>query len=1051
MHGSVAAAEELCSSDLVDTCILINTLLPFLNIWEARAIACCHGAKSTSHMSMAAITTFFARHECMECNHVTVVWHQISPLCTHEHGHASLAKIFGGGRKKIILFQLFEPYIVPSTYSNTCWDKTHQYTYYMHGTSPSMLEKVTEDMIAVALPPQDVLKYLTLEEARSIAQHHGAWASSKMKMAQLIDFFASHACSTCAHSVSLLKYLPTASSVKLEKQCLRRADQKKKLPIMPQIKEVLSPNMESFLLPSHNLAKATFPPEPLTDDLIDTIVHSACMKLNPSYIKEAGCAVCGQLTQRSALTNIRKVKKLLRVLEVDGVTRKEHLSPTDPIVQEEGPSSLSKGQIPKQALATGLWLGEVPEVLKNLTFVEKMLVAKVRHTSVFVCIATGGRKMKANVMAFESPMPKIYNILPPPREDIEEVLAIMFTGPSAPTPEDLAHTPLLYNEKMPPCCVMWKEAKSNKVSESEAVNDDNDEDGIEDGCAFTVHGITGEQLLNFTKDEITGIACRHFSSGGKVLTIGHNSQGELLWKNPSLYPKMFSWLFPYGHGGLGTTKLNDANHNKWLLMYYDKQFQEDKNFPIVAFSHQQVKAATQSGWLLADKSSFASVAERITSLNESVLQDIASQLEKGETVKPQTPEEVACFKVLGDLDRVAGKVPGAPTWYITISPSDEKHPISLYFAGNDEPFKPLIRGHCEHLFLEDVLGYNAKHRGLYGEHDAHYGVVEQQGHLTLHLHLLLWIKGSLSPEDIRKKLLDGESSFEHKFVEYLKSVFSGDFIDSNHQDVTKTVDEDSKSKDYHDPTETLLQSPLQKCPAHPLGRPHTGCLPCTQHLAWHKHYKHTVNDLILKSNHHRCDWNLKKDGTVKKKHLYKGCRDNQWGKCRARFPRALFSLTTVDRETRGITMKKIEPWFNTFSYSLTYLLRCNTDVTLLESGTAIKSVVLYVTDYIMKVSLKTHVIFDAIVSVFSKNKSIAYGTKHSQDSARHLLTKVVNLLSTKMEFGAPLICSYLLDYPDHYTDYTFIPFYWQQYVSHVHQVCDPDEKPDRPQKVALLK
>ncbi|KAK7021858.1 hypothetical protein VNI00_017205 [Paramarasmius palmivorus] len=83
------------------------------------------------------------------------------------------------------------------------------------------------------------------------------------------------------------------------------------------------------------------------------------------------------------------------------------------------------GRIPKQALAN-----------------EKLLVARVRHTACFVRIGTSGQKMKANAMAFEAPIPKVYDVLPPPRSDIDEVLAILFTGPSQPSTEDYQRTPL---------------------------------------------------------------------------------------------------------------------------------------------------------------------------------------------------------------------------------------------------------------------------------------------------------------------------------------------------------------------------------------------------------------------------------------------------------------------------------------------------------------------------------------------------------------------------------------------------------------------------------
>ena len=53
----------------------------------------------------------------------------------------------------------------------------------------------------------------------------------------------------------------------------------------------------------------------------------------------------------------------------------------------------------------------------------------------------------------------------------------------------------------------------------------------------------------------------------------------------------------------------------------------------------------------------------------------------------------------------------------------------------------------------------------------------------------------------------------------------------------------------------------------------------------------------------------------------------------------------------------------------------------------------------------------------------------SQEKAHCIMTKVVNLLSAKIEMGAPMICMYLLGNPDHYTNYSFVPFYWQSFVT----------------------
>ena len=68
----------------------------------------------------------------------------------------------------------------------------------------------------------------------------------------------------------------------------------------------------------------------------------------------------------------------------------------------------------------------------------------------------------------------------------------------------------------------------------------------------------------------------------------------------------------------------------------------------------------------------------------------------------------------------------------------------------------------------------------------------------------------------------------------------------------------------------------------------------------------------------------------------------------------------MDPESGALNMKKGEAHMNTITPMLTYLLRCNTDVTSLLSGTAVKAVVAYVTEYVTEPGLKTYSIFDTI-------------------------------------------------------------------------------------------
>ena len=896
-----------------------------------------------------------------------------------------------------------------------------------------------------------------------------------------------------------------------------------------------------FLDSVHPSQPVEFPPKPLDNNLSHKIISNFCETLTPDALDEAGCAVCGQLVPVKQLTRLKAIKNLLHMLHASGVTRLERSLSTQPIREIKGPvldytcnrvcdncrQCLRNGKTPPYALASGLWLGAVPEVLSRLTYVERLLVARVRVNSCFVRVASSGlRKMASHVIAFESPVQKLYRKLPPPIEDLDEVLAILFTGPCEPTEKEFQRTPLLvrrnhvaqalewlklnhsdyadleiayneldrYPENSPPVSVLYQQSETNKVAEGTSVFDDALDDGVDQGdCPFVVHGLMGDHLDTKSVTALKGIALRHWNNRGAALAISHDTSPQSIYKNPNLYPQIFPWLFPYGLGGIGAAKLSEKLHKRRLLMYHDKRFQRDICFPFVAFSHQQVKASTSGGFLLAETQKFNEIANRLLNVNQNVLENIAKRMSAGEIVKPSTEDESACFQLIHDLDhidrRVSGSITskrhmrseiwslianlGAPLWYITLSPADNKHPISLYFADNkekldvtlsrseDERYRliasnPVAGARFFHfmiqMFIRHVLGVEKDHQGLYGETAGYYGTVEQQGRLTLHLHMLLWIRGSPSPDELRSKILDPDSDFRQKLVEYLENAHAGDFLMKNKADVEADVHVASQSTEYRNPTETLPEPPPQLC--HNI--PRNDCNGCASVTSWWSRFQSTVNDLLLKSNVHKCSTNRNKDGSQNKGRPYKGCLDNIWGRCKARFPRTLFERTEIDMETGRIDVKKGDSWLNTFSYLVTYLFRCNTDITSLRSGTAVNGVLLYVSKYVTKSSLKTHVIFDTVRSMFQKHSDIIGGSDTRNHKARILMTKIVNSLSAKMEIGSPMACMYLLGNPDHYTGHTFVPFYWQSFVREARKPweqksTDLEMNIEAPEKLTIFK
>ena len=113
------------------------------------------------------------------------------------------------------------------------------------------------------------------------------------------------------------------------------------------------------------------------------------------------------------------------------------------------------GKMPKFALARGLWLGEIPEELQQLSFAEKLQISRIRHNRCVVHVAKGMHKMIANAIMFEHPIQKIYTVLPPPIEEMDELLAFIFTGPFQPTADDFHRIPLLIRRNKVSKALEW--------------------------------------------------------------------------------------------------------------------------------------------------------------------------------------------------------------------------------------------------------------------------------------------------------------------------------------------------------------------------------------------------------------------------------------------------------------------------------------------------------------------------------------------------------------------------------------------------------------------
>ena len=740
--------------------------------------------------------------------------------------------------------------------------------------------------------------------------------------------------------------------------------------------------------------------------------------------------------------------------------------------------SLRKARTPLRSLSNGLWLGAVPPVLQRLNFCEKLLVAVFRCNAFVGSVRMGQRYMRSNVITFPQPVPSFAKELPPPRRDFGMCLAILFVGSCRPSPDDLKRTPFLVRRSAVWDALLWLCANhsayrnvvlrranlleygdnglpvsavhhpvetTDDVAAAECLPVHHRQDSDDDTCSFAVHSLTADQLELLPRASRIAKAIEHIRAGGKVLAYGHDEQPESIFKNPKLLPGMFPWLFPYGLGGLENTfirgRFGRDRHIQHCMLYHDRRFQLDHFFPFVLHSHNAIRSAWLGGYLLSKMKNFRRVADTMMQLKGSALRALVERGQRGDHVQPENDDERACFEIMHWVTHAGGHVPwssgrkkeqrneirsliyhiGTPMFFVTFSPADIKSPICLYYAGSnidlftacptvpnaEERLKVIAQNPTAgarffhlmvNLFIKHILQWQSSKSGVFGPTSGYYITVEAQGRMTLHAHGLIFIDCPMSLQQIRDRAKE-DMAFQQSMISWLESVC----ISGLSTGPVAEIPSDDPRRSTAESTDPTLQLPTPPPPNCSL----------EDFRLFLQSVRLVVDRLVLKNHVHVCGTHCQRDG-----------------ECRARFPREVREASSFD-EDGALHLRHQESMMNSFNFILTYLMRCNTDVTCLLSGTQVRAVLGYVTDYVTKMQLKTYTLFDTMQSVFSDNADIVHDSGDKASAAQTLFVKTLNALHAKSETGGPMICASLLGNPDHYKSHVFKPFYWYSFLTYV--------------------
>ncbi|KAI0698725.1 hypothetical protein C8Q76DRAFT_633856, partial [Earliella scabrosa] len=302
-------------------------------------------------------------------------------------------------------------------------------------------------------------------------------------------------------------------------------------------------------------------------------------------------------------------------------------------------------------------------------------------------------------------------------------------------------------------------------------------------------------------------------------------------------------------------------------------------------------------------------------------------------------------------------------------------------------------------FIDIILRYGRSGRGLLGKCSAYYGTVEAQGRGTLHCHLLIWIEGHPSPQKMRDMMIDNEQ-YQQDVFRWLESLVKCELLGT--EEVVNEQDGEPLRRPRYSENDGYIHPGMRPSPS-------IADIPATVFQA---HYTSFVNELVEQYNWHEhtetCWKYLRRDEA------------RTDATCRMRIDGSVRYLTVIDDETGSILLRRLHPRIANYNDLVIFLMKANMDIKHIGSGEGAKALIYYITDYITKSSLPTHLglaaLMYAITRTGQKYKDIQeWGQK--EDSGA--LTMLINSMLARMEVSHPQVMSYLVGGGDRYTSHRF--------------------------------
>ncbi|KAJ7148124.1 hypothetical protein C8R43DRAFT_863583, partial [Mycena crocata] len=326
-------------------------------------------------------------------------------------------------------------------------------------------------------------------------------------------------------------------------------------------------------------------------------------------------------------------------------------------------------------------------------------------------------------------------------------------------------------------------------------------------------------------------------------------------------------------------------------------------------------------------------------------------------------------------------------------------------------------------FIKTILAHDPKEKdvdgGVLGIVRGYYGTVEAQGRGTLHCHMMVWVAGSLNPNEIKQKALadGGNVAFQQRLIKFLDDTISTAVPPDPRPDLTTPLSRFHPAA-TRGPGPNIPDADKDDAIAQDLHR-------LVERCQRHRHGKTCYKYWKDKSEARQCRFDLDKENER--------------------------PISVFDPETGEFTLRCLDGLVNNFNETMIRAIRCNMDIKFIGSGPAAKAIIYYITDYITKSQLQAHVAYAALEVAVQKLGEYDAEQDDLTSRATRLLQKCAHSMISHQELSAQQVASYLMDFEDHFTSHKYTNLYWTSFEGHINlEEPSPECYPAKPTAVSVV-